>query len=84
MDFNLLKNKLNEENVSKIELISSGGDSTGIGKDDELQDNGEYLVIKKSNEEILLVLDVIYKMVIHHKKHVSAKVGVVDWNRRRY
>jgi hypothetical protein len=47
MDFKLLKSKLDEKNVSKIELISLGGDSTVIEKDDELQDNGKYILIKR-------------------------------------
>ena len=55
MDFKLLKSKLDEKNVSKIELISLGGDSTVIEKDDELQDNGKYILIKKDTKEIHLL-----------------------------
>lgn len=84
MNFKLLKSKLNETNVSKIELISSGGDSTVIEKDDGFQDNGEYILIKKNNKEILLLLNEIYKIIIHQKKHVSPQIAVVDLNRNRY
>ena len=80
MNFKLLESKLNEINVSKIELISFGGDSTVIEKDDGFQDKGEYILIKKNNKEILLLLNEIYKIIIHQKKHVSPN-WVINLNR---
>jgi hypothetical protein len=84
MDFKLLKSKLDEKNVSKIELISLGGDSTVIEKDDELQDNGKYILIKKDTKEIHLLSNEVYKIIIHQKKHVSPQIAVIDLNRNKY
>lgn len=86
MNLDNILEKLNEENVSKVKLVTREGDETIVSKNDTIEkDEGNCLSIKRNGKETILNLDDIYKIISVKKSPVNTTIHSIPRElRRRY
>lgn len=86
MNLDNILEKINEENVSKVKLVTREGDETIVSKNDTIEkDEGNCLSIKRNGKETILNLDDIYKIISVKKSPVNTTIHSIPRElRRRY
>ena len=74
MVFKYITEKFNEEEVGEITLVTIEGDETTISKNDQLKDEGNHIFIIKKDQEIIVSLEKIYKIIVTKKSPTSPQI----------